>query len=132
MPSYSTREHRAVLNVRRAQVGDRFGKDLGFLASYLPANDYGERYLYPGMILAYNTTDQTYFVPYNAGASYGAASDTAIAVLHLLVDSTMEDKPIIEPLVGGDVIEDHCYVQGGTMGSISSTIKTHLKWIQWV
>ena len=90
----------------------------------------GQKYVYPGMIVAQDTTTYKY-VPYNSSAAYGTGSDTAVGILDEMLELTNGDQACT-PVVHGQFIEAHCRVYGLTRGVISSTIKTHLKDIQWV
>ena len=89
-----------------------------------------QRFMYPGMIVAQNSAG-TYYVPYNASAAYGAGSDTAVGVLREFWNCTLGD-PIIEPIKHGKLIEAHCFVLGGTVGTVPAGVKTDLPDITWV
>lgn len=102
-------------------------------ASYFVAGVDGQKTVYPGLIIAQNTS--TYkWVPYNASASYGPGSDgtnSLIGILTTFEDVTLGDQAVA-PLYHGKVIERHCYVHGQALDSITSTIKTKLPDIEWV
>jgi hypothetical protein len=123
--------NRAVLQVL-SRLWD-VGPSLPFDRTYVPANSYGERFLYPGMIVGRNC-DQSKYVPYSTGgASYGAYSSYAVGIIYILYDFTYEEQ-IVAPATRAAAIEAHCYVYGsGTLGSIPDAVKTAtgMKLIQW-
>ena len=129
MPIVTTRRHRQVLTVVR---DNHFfgGKSRFFDTSYIAANSYSEKYLYPGMVLALDSDTEKY-VPYNESASYGTGSDTAVGVLSKVFDVTY-DAYMVQPVVHGALIEDRCFVYGGDIGTVPSAVKTALKMIEWV
>jgi hypothetical protein len=99
-------------------------------ATYIATDTYQNRFVYPGMIVALDS-DSGKYVPYNASASYGTGSDTAIGVLHEFYDMTYDDR-IVEPVWHGILIEDHCYIYVGAVGTVTSAVKTALDDIIWV
>lgn len=101
-----------------------------FDSSYLGADDYGQKLLYPGLIVAVDAATYKY-VPYNSAASYGTGSDTAVGVWDTFADVTMGDTDG-SPLYHGKLIEAYCYVLGETVGTISSTVKSHLTDIKFI
>jgi len=122
--------NRAVLQVL-SRLWD-VGASLPFDRTYVPENSYGERFLYPGMIVGKND-DQSKYVPYGTGASYGAYSAYACGVIYTMYDFTYEEQ-IVAPATRAAAIESLCYVYGsGTLGSIPDAVKdaTGMKLIQW-
>lgn len=102
-------------------------------ATYFVAGENGQKEIYPGLVVAQNTV--TYkWVPYSATASYGAGSDGTNSVLGVL--DTFEDlswgDQAIAPVLHGRLIERHCYVFGGQLGTISATVKSKLPDVDWV
>ena len=89
-----------------------------------------QRHIRPGLIVAKETNTNKY-VPYNASALYGVGSDTAVGVQEAFEDATQED-PVIAPIVHGKLIEAHCYVWGGALGTVPAAVKTSLDDIEWV
>ena len=127
MDAFATRNHRAVLQVSAdGKIDERLGGKY-FKHDVLPLDAYGNRYLYPGMILALSGS---YYVPYNAGAAYGTGSDTAIGILNEFWDMTLYAK-IVSPVTEGTFIEDYCYVEGGDLGTVPAGVKTALSHVQW-
>lgn len=114
--------NRAVLTVV-SRVYER-GKSLPFESTYVPADSYGNRYLYPGMVIAMNS-DQTKYVPSAAAASYGAysAHTYAVGILDTLFDFTFEEQ-IVAPVIRGTAVEEYCYIYGGALGTIADAVKT--------
>lgn len=99
-------------------------------AAYFTLDSSQHKYVRPGLILAQETNTNKY-VPYNVSALYGVGSDTAVGVLDVFVDATLED-PAIAPVAHGKVIEAHSYVWGGALGTVAAAIKTDLDDIHWV
>jgi len=124
---YNAYGNRAVLTCVK-HVWD-VGKSLPFNASYLAEDEYGQKFLYPGMIVAYND-DETMYVPYNEDGSYGELSSYPVGVNYVLYDCTFRDQ-IIAPATRAAVIEAHCFVYGGSLGDISDEVKEALRLIQW-
>lgn len=123
--------HRAHLEVLAGGLWETKESRVLRYNSLVPADSQGQRHVYAGMIVA-EDSDASYYVPYNASAAYGTGSDTAVGVLREYWNATLGD-PIIEPIVFGRLIEKHCYVLGGTLGTISSGIKSDLGHvIEWV
>lgn len=123
--------HRAVLEVLADQHFMRRKSSVLRVGAYIPLADDGTRFVYPGLIVAWETTAQSYYVPFSAGASYGAASGTACGVVREFHDASMGD-PIIEPIFHGKMIEKHCYEWGGTVGTLTASVKTDLTMVDWV
>lgn len=102
-------------------------------ASYFVEGPNGQKEVYPGLIVAKNTSSYKW-VPYSAEASYGPGSDGTGSVLGIM--DTFEDvswgDQQIAPLYHGKVIERHCYVFGSELGDISAAVKTALADIEWV
>lgn len=130
MPYITSRDREEFLEVR--VPGSFYERETSnwFDRTYIPDDSQGERYVRPGMVIAIDT-DTNKFVPYNASASYGTGSDTAVGVLDTFEIVTLGDSAIA-PIYHGKVIESHAYVFGGTLGTISATIKTQLPDIKWV
>jgi hypothetical protein len=103
------------------------------IGAYVPVDDNNQRLVYPGLVVAYETSAQSYYVPYSAGASYGATSNVAVGVLgdEGVHNATLGD-PIIDPIFHGKLIEAHCYEQGGTVGTLTASAKTDLTLVEWV
>lgn len=122
--------NKAVLSVIK-ELWD-IGKSLPFDSTYLVADSYGNKYLYPGMVVAYSGSYKDQYAPYSAAASYGSYSDAPVGIVYELYDCTMQ-KQIIAPATRAAVVEQYCYVFGGTLGSIPSAVKTAagMKLIQW-
>jgi hypothetical protein len=93
------------------------------------AEEVNTRWIYPGMILAVNNDGN--FVPYNAAGAYDLGSNEPAGVNHLLYDITYGNQ-IVSGIWHGKVVQDLCFVYGGTLGSISAAIKTALDDIKWV
>lgn len=111
---------------------------LFFDETYFPADANGEKIVDPGLVVAKAVVgvDATYgatykFVPYTSGGTYGVGSDTPYGVLdvRLNVGQTVE---AISVIYHGQLQQRNCYVLGGTLGTISNTIKTALPDIDWV
>lgn len=126
MNAVVTKDNRAVLTVIASAVKER-KEGKFFNGSYIPANDNGDKYVYPGMILA---SSGSYYVPYNVSASYGTGSDTAVGILNEFWDVTLFNR-MISPVTEGTFYEKYCYEFGGTFGSIRAAVKTSLSHIQW-
>ena len=125
-------QNRAVLNVVN-HVWD-VGKSLPFQASYLVADSYGSKYLYPGMIVSEDETNGWY-VPANVASSYGAYSGFTYAcgVIYTEYDCTFENQ-IVAPATRAAVIEANCYIHGVDVGTaIPDAVKSAIgmKLIQW-
>lgn len=101
-----------------------------FDSQYILADAQGQKYVYPGLIVAQDTSTYKY-VPYNASAAYGTGSDTAIGILDELLELGAGDQACT-PVVHGEFIEANCRVFGLARGVISGTIKTQLVGIFWV
>jgi len=123
--------NRAVLTVIK-RLWDN-GDSLPFESSYLVADDYTSKYLYPGMVVSKDPVNGMY-VPANEIGSYGAYSYYAYAagILYSLTDHTFESQ-IVAPATRAAVIEDYCYIFGGTLGVIPDDVKNAvgMKLIQW-
>lgn len=125
-----TYKNRAVLNVIK-ELWD-IGKSLPFDSTYLTADSYGNKFLWPGMVVAYKDSSVDEYVPYNSGASYGTSSNAPVGLIYTMYDCTFE-KQVVAPASRAAVVEANCYVFGGTLGTIASGIKTAdgMKLIQW-
>ena len=128
--SYS---QRAILRVVR-KVWDR-GKSLPFDQTYTPADTYGNRYLYPGMVVAKNS-DETMYVPWSSTSSYGSYSTYACGIIDDLFDCTFESQ-IVSPATRCVALAAHCYVYGTAMGTIPDAVKQatghnfEMRLVQW-
>lgn len=131
MPIRTSRTHQWNLQVLRDNHFSKLSSRTFMASSYIAVNQYQERWVRAGMIVAYNTHDQKY-VPYSSGASYGPGSDTAVGVLHEVYDMTYDDY-MVEPVWHGVVVEDYCFVYGQLgLGNIPGAVKTALDDIVWV
>lgn len=101
-----------------------------FDSSYIAANEYLEKYVYAGMILAVDS-GTGYYVPYNVSAAYGTGSDTAVGVLHEDYDMSYAGY-MVEAVWHGTLIESLCFIYGGAIGTVSNAVKTALDDIVWV
>lgn len=106
------------------------GESARFDASYLVPDSYGQKFLYPGMIVAYKNTNKNEYVPYSPTASYGPLSSYPVGVNYMLYDCSFR-SPIIAPATRAALIEALCFVFGGAVGQISTAVKDALKLIQW-
>lgn len=122
--------NRAVLTVLK-HLWD-VGRSLPFDSSYLTEDAYGNIFLYPGMIVSFKDETRAEYVPYNSSASYGSYSAYPVGVLYTLYDCT-QMRQVVAPATRAAVVEQNCYVFGGTMGVISDVIKQAIgmKLIQW-
>lgn len=102
-------------------------------ATYFTAGDNGQKYVWPGLIVAKNTS--TYkWVPFSAAASYGPGSDgtnSVVGVMDEFVDVTWGDVAIA-PIFHGKVIARHCYIFGSDLDSVSAAVKTALPDVEWI
>ena len=129
MPIRTSRTHRWNLTVLRDNHFSKRESRYFDAATYIAANNYQEKWVYAGLIVALDSTSNKY-VPYNASAAYGTGSDTAVGILHETYDMTYDDY-MVEPVWHGVLIEDHCFVYGGALGTVPSAVKTSLDDIQW-
>ena len=88
-----------------------------------------QKYVRPGLIVAVDT-DTNKYVPYNVSASYGTGSDTAVGILDTFEILTLGEVAVA-PLYHGKVIEAHCYIFGGALGTITAAVKSDLPDIHW-
>lgn len=109
-----TFQNRAILTVV-SKVWD-IGRSLPFDSTYLPEDSYGNIYLYPGMLVAFNA-DQTKYVPWNEAGSYGVYSAYLEGLVHLFYTHTHQEQ-IIAPATRAAAIVDNCQVYGGTLGEV--------------
>lgn len=112
--------NRAVLTVV-SRVWD-VGASLPFDGTYVGADTYGNEYIYPGMLVAFNS-DKTKYVPWSAAGSYGTYSSYLEGVLHNFYDTTWQDQ-IVAPATRCAAVTSNCYVYGGTIGDIPMTART--------
>lgn len=99
-------------------------------SSYFATDSAGQKYAYPGMIVA-KDTDTGKYVPYSGTASYGTGSDTAVGVLDTFEDVTLEDVAIA-PIFHGSIVERYCHAYGGDLGTVAAGVKTALTDIKWI
>jgi hypothetical protein len=123
--------NRAVLSVL-SHLWD-VGKSLPMPQSYFAPDSYGNRFIYPGLIVCEDPVNEVY-VPANESGSYGVYSyfTYAAGVLYTLYDTSFETQ-IVAPATRAAVVEQFCYVLGGTLGTVSADIKSAqgMKLIQW-
>lgn len=129
MPIRTSRTHRQARTVLRdnhfSKLASRF-----LDRSYIATNAYQEKWIWAGMVMAVDSGSGKY-VPYSLGASYGTGSDTAVGILHEDYDFTY-DEYMVEPVWHGVLIEAHCFIYGGAVGTVSNAVKTSLDDIAWV
>jgi len=128
----STIEQKAVHRVV-SHIWD-VNRSLPFDSSYLTADSYGNKYLYPGMLVSFNE-DKDMYVPFSAAGSYGSYSSYLEGILYFLYDFTYQDQ-IVAPASRCAAVEHYCYVYGGTMGDIPEEAKSGVAslsgvFIQW-
>lgn len=117
-------------------VGDNFvsrRRSSWLDSSYFVEGLNGQKEVFPGLIVARNTTSYKW-VPYNSTASYGPGSDgtnSQLGVLDTFEDVTWGDQAIA-PVFHGKVIERHCYVFGQALDSVTAGVKTALPDIEWI
>lgn len=128
MPHITTRTHKQVFDVLRDTHYSKL-ESLTFDSSYIAADVYSDKFIYPGLVVAKDFTRNVY-VPYASNAAYGAYSDQPYGVTHVLYDLSYGDQ-VIAPIWHGAVRENYCYVYGVAMGTISAAIKTALDKIKW-
>lgn len=128
MPHRTARTHQQVFDVLRDTHYSKL-ESLTFDSSYIVADAYSDKFIYPGLVVSKDYTRNVY-VPYNASASYGAYSDQPIGVTHVMYDLSYGDQ-VISPIWHGAVRTNYCYVYGTAMGTISAAIKTALNKIYW-
>jgi hypothetical protein len=116
--------HEVLVNRSHTQPGP----SRNFEDAYFIADAYGIIRVKPGLILAINAANK--YVPWNSAAAYGVGSDSAVALLDVLVDLTYGEQPI-SGVSQAHAIEALCYVWGGNMGTIPAAVKTQLKLIEW-
>jgi len=125
--------HRGVL--RAVYEVETRGRSLPFDKQYVAPDTYGNRYLWPGMIVAMNST-RSMWVPWSAAGSYGAYSTYAMGIVDDMFDGTMQ-YPILAPAVHCRAIEAHCYVYGSAVGTIPAAVKEasghnfEMRLVQW-
>jgi len=100
--------------------------------AYFTTDSRGRVHVQPGLVVAVDSTTSKY-VPYNATALYGIGSDTAVGITDDFIDLTLTGKEVgLDPIFHGKLIEAHCYVWGGALGTIAAGIKTDLQMVEWV
>ncbi len=123
--------NRAVLSVL-SHLWD-VGKSLPIAQSYFSPDSYGNRYIYPGLIVCEDPSTYMY-VPANESGSYGAYSfyTYASGILYTMYDTTFETQ-IVAPATRASAVEKFCYVLGGTLGVVPDDVKSAqgMKLIQW-
>lgn len=131
MPIAQTRTHREEILEVMADKTHKMTLTDNFLdRNYFTDDSAGQRYIRPGLIVAQETNTNKY-VPWNASASYGVGSDTAVGILETFEDATQGD-PVVAPVFHGKVIEAHAYAWNGTLGTVAAAVKTSLSMIEWV
>ena len=93
------------------------------------SDENSERWAYPGMVLAVNNDGN--LVPWNAAASYGAGSDTAVGMLINLLDLNYGNSTATY-VWHAKLKQNVCYVYGGALGTIPAAVKTALDDFEWV
>lgn len=117
-------------------VGDNFisRRTSNFLdSSYFVAGSNGQKEVYPGLVVAQNTSSKKW-VPYSVTASYGPGSDgtdSVLGVMDTFEDVTMGDQTIA-PIFHGKVIKRHCYVFGQNLDSVTAAVKSALPDVEWI
>jgi hypothetical protein len=130
---FSQGPRRSILAVKA--VGGLFDRRLSnwLDASKFVVGENGQKEIYPGMVVAQNTS--TYkWVPFSEAGSYGPGSDgenSKVGIMDTFEDVSWGDAAIA-PLYHGKVIERHCYVFGGELGDIPAAVKTALPDMEWV
>lgn len=107
-------ENRAVLTVLSKLRN--VGRSLPFDSTYLAADSYGNKLLYPGLLVAFNAA-QTKYVPHNINGSYGTYSSYLEGIIYTMYDFTFEEQ-IVAPANDCVAVSENCYIYGGTFGSI--------------
>jgi hypothetical protein len=115
-----TFQNRAVLGVV-SKVWD-VGQSLPFDSTYLSADSYGNKYLYPGLLVAFNA-DLTKYVPWNANSSYGAYSAYLEGIIYTFYDFTAQDQ-VVAPATRCAVVVENAEVYGGTFGEVPMAART--------
>jgi hypothetical protein len=115
-----TFKNRAVLDVL-SRMWD-VGASLPFDRSYIESTTYGDRFQYPGMLVAFNA-DKSKYVPWNASGSYGTYSSYLEGILYALYDHTFQEQ-VVAPATRAAAIVANCYVYGGTIGDIPMTARS--------
>lgn len=120
LSAVQTFQNRAVLSVL-SRLWD-VGISLPFDSTYLVADSYGNKFLYPGLLVAFNAT-KTKYVPFNASSSYGAYSAYLEGIIYDLYDFSFQDQ-VVAPATRCAAVVDNCYIYGGTIGDISLAART--------
>lgn len=131
LSAVQTFQNRAVLDVL-SRLWD-VGWSLPFDSTYLSADSYGNNFLYPGLLVAFNS-EKTKYVPWNASASYGTYSAYLEGILYTLYDFSFQEQ-VVAPATRCAAIVDNCWIYGGTMGDIplaarqaASIQGVHIQW----
>lgn len=156
MPSYTSRDHRAILEVRKPHPSDHYGDSLPFLASYILADAYEAKIVYPGLLLsvihmgtpdAAGSYPASYYVPTMCNCFTGEDYEDEeeydyelypndwqqwvcrpTHVLTTVVDATMESQPHIEPLEDGTLLLSRLYALGCDVGAIHKNAVLYLQY----
>lgn len=96
-------------------------RSLPFDSTYLVADSYGNKFLYPGMLVGFNAAKDKY-VPYNENNSYGTYSAYLEGIIYTFYDFTYQDQ-VVAPASRCAAIEAYCYVYGGAIGTIPLAAK---------
>ena len=115
-----TFQNRAVLNVV-SKVWD-VGASLPFDSSYLSADTYGNVFLYPGLLVAFNA-DKTKYVPWNASSSYGAYSAYLEGIIYTFYDFTGQEQ-VVAPATRCAVVVENAEVYGSAVGTVPMAART--------
>ena len=112
--------NRAVLTVL-SRIWD-VGISLPFDSTYLTADSYGNKFMFPGMLVAFNS-EKTKYVPWNSAGSYGTYSAYLEGILYVPYDASFQEQ-VVAPATRCAAVVDNCYVYGGTMGDIPMAART--------
>jgi hypothetical protein len=120
---------RAILRVV-SKVWD-VGRSLPMSQSYFAPDAYGNRYLYPGLIVGYND-DKTEYVPVDSAGSYGvyATYTYAAGIIADFFDFTYQDQ-IVAPATRAAFVEQYVYLYGEDLGTVPDEVKAALHLSQW-
>ena len=115
-----TFQNRAVLNVV-SRVWD-VGASLPFDSTYLTADSYGNKFLYPGLLVAFNAT-KTKYVPWNENSSYGAYSAYLEGIIYTFYDFTGQEQ-VVAPATRCAVVVENTQVYGSAIGTVPMAART--------
>lgn len=130
MPYITSTNRKAILQAKSGHHHDRLISNW-LDATYIAADSTGQKYVYPNLVVARDSSTNKY-VPYNAVAgTYGTGCDTPVGVMDEFIDETLGEVSVT-PIWHGKLIEAHCYLYGSAYGSIPGAVKTALDDIEWV